>query len=71
MTLLTWLSIAGVGAAAVLAGAWVVARRQAGQRRQMRLDRAFDRAQRVQGAGTGEQGRPYSLYGKRSWRDDV
>jgi hypothetical protein len=38
-------------------------------RRQRRLHQAFERGQRVRGAGTGEQGQPYSLYGEEAWRD--
>ncbi|TVR79407.1 MAG: hypothetical protein EA405_12855 [Rhodospirillales bacterium] len=42
-------------------------RSRARHARQMRLGRAFARARRVQAAGTGEQGRPYSRYGPGSW----
>jgi type II secretory pathway pseudopilin PulG len=38
------------------------------RQRQRRLGAAFDRAQRVRQAGTGEQGKPYSLYGEESWK---
>jgi hypothetical protein len=51
----------GIGAAAAW---WLLDLRR---RREDRLDRAFSRAKRVERAGTGEQGRPYSVYGERSW----
>jgi hypothetical protein len=38
-------------------------------RRQRRLDRGFERARRVRRSGSGEQGRPYSVYTEDSWRD--
>lgn len=62
----TWMFVA---AAVVVALLFVVAlvgvmesRRQS---RQSRLDEAYARARRVRYAGTGEQGRPYSLYTDR------
>lgn len=62
----TWIIISG---AVVLALLIVVALVQMAesrrQSRQSRLDEAYARARRVRYAGTGEQGRPYSLYTDR------
>lgn len=38
-------------------------------RHQRRLARGFDRARRVRQSGSGEQGRPYSVYTEETWRD--
>jgi len=67
---MVWVSLGIAAVAVVLVVVWLGVRMKSRQRRQMRLGRAFDRAQRVQGAGTGEQGQPYSLYGARSWHGD-
>lgn len=62
----TWMLIAG---GVVLALLIVVAPMQIAEThrraRQSRLDEAYARARRVRYAGTGEQGRPYSLYTDR------
>ncbi len=49
---------------------WIKRRQWEKEIKQERLTSAFDRAARVRGAGTGEQGKPYSLYGPRSWGED-
>lgn len=71
-----WLAIGGViwvvSAIVIIAAAAYWIRRKHGEteRKQERLASAFDRAARVRGAGTGEQGKPYSVYGPRSWGED-
>lgn len=64
-----WLAAALVALLIAIVSALIVNRVNAADRHQQRLSRAFSRASRVQGAGTGEQGKPYSLYGPRSWND--
>ena len=36
--------------------------------REMRLNRAFDRAALVQRTGIGVQGKPYSIYAEPAWK---
>lgn len=48
----------------ILAAWWHEAREQ---RRQRRLAGAFERARRVSLTGTGEQGKPYSIYTEGTW----
>lgn len=55
-----------VGAAGALV--WALANLARKRRRQHRLDRSFKRARRVRESGTGEQGRPYSIYTDHVWR---
>lgn len=61
-----WMFIAGVALVALLLPVAIMgARESRRQARQDRLSQAYSRAQRVRYAGTGEQGRPYSLYTDR------
>lgn len=61
-----WMVAAGAVALALLV-AMLLAAAQENRRhaRQHRLDQAYARARRVRYAGTGEQGRPYSVYTDR------
>ncbi|WP_404383866.1 hypothetical protein [Caenispirillum salinarum] len=62
----TWMFIAGLALLLVLLPVAIMgARENRRQARQSRLDQAYSRAQRVRYAGTGEQGRPYSVYTDR------
>jgi hypothetical protein len=65
---LIWIVLAVVilGALAL----WIKRRQWAKEINQEKLASAFDRAARVRGSGTGEQGKPYSVYGPRSWGED-
>lgn len=65
---LIWIILAVV-IVAVLA-VWLKRRQWEKEIKQERLASAFDRAARVRGSGTGEQGKPYSVYGPRSWGED-
>ncbi len=65
---LIWIVVAVVIVAVV--AVWIKRRQWEKEIKQERLASAFNRAARVRGAGTGEQGKPYSLYGPRSWGED-
>lgn len=65
---LIWIFIAIVIIAVV--AVWIRRRQWEKEIKQERLASAFDRAARVRGSGTGEQGKPYSVYGPRSWGED-
>lgn len=66
---LVWIGLGAAVIAIALIAALITRRLRSEDLRQERLGRAFERASRVAGAGTGEQGKPYSLYGPRSWED--
>lgn len=59
--------IAGLGLVLAIGSLVGLLRWAAFNGRQRRLAGAFGRATRAAEAGTGEQGRPYSLYTKRVW----
>lgn len=62
----TWMLIAGGAVVALLLLIALAGLRGARhQSRQDRLSQAYSRALRVRYAGTGEQGRPYSVYTDR------
>lgn len=63
----TTLLVAGLSAIAMIVCLVVLLRRAALNGRQRRLAGAFGRASRAAVAGTGEQGRPYSLYTRQVW----
>lgn len=65
---LIWVLLAVVIVAVV--ALWIKRRQWEKEIKQERLASAFDRAARVRGSGTGEQGKPYSVYGPRSWGED-
>ncbi len=71
-----WIAVGGliwIVLAVVILGAlalWIKRRQWAKEINQEKLASAFDRAARVRGSGTGEQGKPYSVYGPRSWGED-
>ena len=52
-----------------LLGVAVMHRSGQERRRQQRLSAAFERAKRVAYCGSGEQGQPYSIYGRNAWTD--
>ena len=52
-----------------LLGAAIMHRNGQERRRQQRLSAAFERAKRVAYCGSGEQGQPYSIYGRSAWTD--
>ena len=67
---MSWVSALAlfVGGGIVITTAIVVGTVQAGMnRRQQRLISAFRRAKRAEGAGTGEQGDPHSVYSRQMW----
>jgi hypothetical protein len=71
-----WIAVGGliwIVLAVVILGllaVWIKRRQWAKEIKQEKLASAFDRAARVRGSGTGEQGKPYSVYGPRSWGED-
>lgn len=74
MTGETWIVVivvVGLCLVALVAVLGVVIGRRLGTAPQGRLERGFERARRVEQRGSGEQGRPYTMYGKSAWCDNT
>lgn len=63
--------ILGLGLIALAAAVWLIITMQRSKRRQDRLSRGFERAQKASKTGSGIQGKPYSVYGEPSWTDKI
>jgi hypothetical protein len=61
----------GLGLAVLAVVLWVVLAVRRYRRRQDRLSRGFERAQKASKTGSGIQGKPYSVYGEPSWTDKI
>ena len=68
-TLLATTILIGLGLVALAVALWIALLIRSNKRRQDRLARGFERAQKASKTGSGIQGKPYSVYGEPSWTD--
>lgn len=69
LMMLLFITVAGLGVLALIAGLWLLLGQRRKRRHQNRLDIAFERARTVERTGSGLQGMPYSVYGESAWAD--